>query len=456
MSTDSLTLPPIRRISGMVTLPGSKSLSNRMLLLSALAHGKTRLENVLDSEDVALMVTALRQLGVGVEGDLQAGVLTVSGRGGPLQVGTPPGGTHALFLGNAGTAMRPLTAVLTLGEGEYTLSGAPRMHQRPIGDLVDGLRQLGASVTYAGDEGFPPLRIEARGLPGGEAAISGATSSQFLTALLLAAPLARGPVTLRIVDKLVSVPYVRMTLALMERFGVTVEREGWERFHIPAGQGYVSPGGALVEGDASSASYFLAGAAITGSRGGGGSRGSRGHTVRVRGCGTDSLQGDARFAEVLERMGAVVRWEPGAIEVEGGPGRLRGIDADLEHMPDAAMTLAVAALFAEGPTTLRGIANWRVKETDRMAAVSTELGKLGARTEVGENHLTVHPPERLRPASIKTYDDHRMAMAFALAACGDVPVTIEDPGCVAKTFPDFFQVLAGLTDPAIPFPETVK
>ncbi|MEE8436132.1 MAG: 3-phosphoshikimate 1-carboxyvinyltransferase [bacterium] len=455
MSTDSLTLPPIRRISGEVTLPGSKSLSNRMLLLAALARGETRLENVLDSEDVAVMVAALRQLGVEVEGDLQAGTLSVAGRGGPLlfeapPVGAPPGGAHELFLGNAGTAMRPLTAVLTLGEGNYSLSGVPRMHERPIGDLVDGLRQLGASVTCLEREGFPPLRIEARGLPGGEAAISGATSSQFLTALLLAAPLAQSPVTLSIVDKLVSVPYVRMTLALMERFGVRVEREGWERFRIPSGQGYVSPGAALVEGDASSASYFLTGAAITGGRG------SKGSIVRVRGCGTDSLQGDARFAEVLERMGAAVRWEPAAIEVEGVPGRLRGIEADLEDMPDAAMTLAVAALFAEGPTTLRGIANWRVKETDRMAAVSTELGKLGARTEVGEHHLTVHPPERLRPASIRTYDDHRMAMAFALAACGDVPVTIEDPGCVAKTFPDFFQVLAGLTDPAIPVPGAAK
>ncbi|HSG20113.1 MAG TPA: 3-phosphoshikimate 1-carboxyvinyltransferase, partial [Burkholderiaceae bacterium] len=343
-----------------------------------------------------------------------------------------PGGAHDLFLGNAGTAMRPLTAALTLGEGEYTLSGVPRMHERPIGDLVAGLRQLGARIDCLKHDGFPPLRIHARGLSGGEAAISGTTSSQFLTALLLAAPLARGPVTVRITDRLVSVPYVAMTIALMERFGVRVTREDWERCLVAPGQGYRSPGRALVEGDASSASYFLTGAAVTGG------------TVRVRGCGSDSLQGDARFAEVLERMGAEVTWEPGAITVHGGSLPLRGIDADLEAMPDAAMTLAVAALFAEGPTTLRGIANWRVKETDRMEAVSTELQKLGARTEVGENHLVVHPPDRVRTASIATYDDHRMAMAFSLAACGPVPVTIEDPGCVAKTFPDYFSVLAGL------------
>lgn len=433
--TDTLTLQPIRRIAGEVSLPGSKSLSNRMLLLAALAEGETRLENVLDSDDITVMVAALRQMGVSVSGDLQSGVLTVVGCGGPLRaVGAQPV-DHELFLGNAGTAMRPLTAALTLGEGRYTLRGVPRMHERPIGDLVEGLRQLGADITCLEQEGFPPLRIDARGLSGGEAAISGTTSSQFLTALLLAAPYAQGPVTLRITDRLVSVPYVSMTIALMERFGVQVTREGWERFHIVP-QLYRSPGRALVEGDASSASYFLGGAALTG------------RSVRVRGCGSDSLQGDARFAEVLERMGATVTWESGAITVTGPSGPLQGIDADLVSMPDAAMTLAVVALFAQGPTTLRGIANWRVKETDRMAAVSTELEKLGARTEVGEDHLVVHPPERLRTASIKTYDDHRMAMAFSLAACGDVPVIIEDPGCVAKTFPDYFQVLAGLTSPA--------
>jgi len=426
-SLEVLTLAPIARISGTVNLPGSKSLSNRMLLLAALAQGETRVENLLDSDDVRVMVAALGTLGVAVRGDLASGTLTVTGRGGPL-----PGGEHRLFLGNAGTAMRPLTAALTLGQGRYTLYGVPRMHERPIGDLVLALRGLGADIACTEREGYPPLVLNAQGLPGGETGVSGTTSSQFLTALLMAAPYALSPVTVRITDHLVSRPYVAMTLALMARFGVRVEREDWARFHIPAGQRYHSPGRALVEGDASSASYFLAGAAISGG------------TVRVTGCGSESLQGDARFAEVLGRMGAEVRYAPDHIEVRGGS-RLKGLDVDLESMPDAAMTLAVAALFAQGSTTLRGIGNWRVKETDRMAAVSAELQKLGARTEVGEHHLVVHPPQSLRPARIATYDDHRMAMAFSLAACGGVAVTLEDPGCVRKTFPDYFQVLAGLT-----------
>jgi len=339
-------------------------------------------------------------------------------------------------LGNAGTAMRPLAAVLAAGRGTFVLEGVPRMHERPIGDLVEGLRQLGARIDYLGQPGFPPLRISAAGLGGGAAGISGVTSSQYLSALLLAAPLAAAAVTVRIVDHLVSVPYVDMTLALMARYGVRVERPRPLTYRVPAGQRYRSPGRMLVEGDASSASYFLAGAAITGG------------TVRVEGCGSDSLQGDARFADLLQRMGATVRWQPDAIEVTGpAPSagrRLRGIDADLEAMPDAAMTLAVAALFAQGATTLRGIANWRVKETDRMAAVSQELTKLGARTEVGADHLTVHPPEHLRSASIATYNDHRMAMAFSLAACGEAAIVIEDPACVAKTFPTYFDELARL------------
>ncbi|MEE8396208.1 MAG: 3-phosphoshikimate 1-carboxyvinyltransferase [bacterium] len=426
---ETLTLQPIRLISGTVRLPGSKSLSNRILLLAALAEGESRIENLLDSEDTRVMVAALRQMGVAVQGEPAAGALTIQGCGGAL-----PAEAARLHLGNAGTAMRPLTAVLAAGRGSYRLEGVARMHRRPIGDLVDGLRMLGARIEYGGERGFPPLRIEARGLKGGEAAISGQTSSQFLTALLLAAPLAGGEVRLQIVDRLTSLPYVRMTLALMARFGVEVERETEDflRFSVPAGQRYRTPGRVHVEGDASSASYFLAGAAITGGR------------LRVEGCGRDSLQGDARFAEVLQRMGARVDWEPEAVTVTGTGGPLRAIDADLSDMPDAAMTLAVAALFASGPTTLRGISNWRVKETDRMAAVSSELHKLGARTEVGERHLTVHPPPRLRRATIATYDDHRMAMAFSLAACGEVPVTIEEPGCVAKTFPDYFQVLQGV------------
>ena len=429
---EELTLQPISRIEGTVDLPGSKSLSNRILLLAALARGETRIENLLDSEDTRVMVGALGQLGVSIAGEPGAGTLTLRGCGGPLKGAEPPGGLHRLHLGNAGTAMRPLAGVLCAGEGAYQLSGLPRMHERPIGDLVDGLRQLGAHIAYLGEEGYPPLRITAAGLRGGKAAISGRISSQFVTALLMVAPLAREGVEISITDNLTSVPYVRMTMGLMARFGVEVAHDKNARFRVAPGQSYRSPGRAHVEGDASSASYFLAGAAITGG------------VVRVRGCGSESVQGDARFAELLERMGAEVRWEAEAIEVRGREGPLQGIEADLSGQPDAAMTLAVAALFAEGPTTLRGIANWRVKETDRMAAVSTELEKLGARTEVGESHLTVHPPNRPRGASIATYDDHRMAMAFSLAACGPEPVTILDPGCVAKTFPTYFQVLESL------------
>jgi 3-phosphoshikimate 1-carboxyvinyltransferase len=433
MLPERLTVQPIVRFHGTLTLPGSKSLSNRILLLSALADGETEVTRVLDSEDTEVMLGALRALEVQIHGQPGGhGTVWINGRAGPLRAPAGHVGMVELFLGNAGTAMRPLTAVLAASHGNFVLKGAPRMHERPLGDLVDGLRQLGATVQYLGRDGYPPLRITAAGLAGGTAHISGATSSQFVSALLMAAPLADTPVSVEITDTLVSGPYVAMTVALMRRYGVNVEQPTPRRFEMAAPQRYRSPGRVLVEGDASSASYFLAGAAITGG------------TVRVEGCGSDSLQGDARFAEVLGRMGARVRFEPAAIEVEGRP-PLRGIDEDLTATPDAAMTLAVAALFAQGPTTLRGIGNWRVKETDRMAAVSTELTKLGARTEVGANTLVVHPPARIRPASIATYNDHRMAMAFSLAACGGEPIVIENPACVAKTFPEYFDELEKLT-----------
>ncbi|MGH7335165.1 MAG: 3-phosphoshikimate 1-carboxyvinyltransferase [Candidatus Rokuibacteriota bacterium] len=433
MLPDRLILRPIVRFQGTLALPGSKSLSNRILLLSALADGETEVTRVLDSDDTAVMLGVLQALGVEVRGQPAGhGTVWIKGKAGPLTA--PP--DHAepveLFLGNAGTAMRPLTAVLTAGHGTFVLKGVPRMHERPLGDLVDGLRQLGATVQCLGREGYPPVRIEAAGLAGGIARISGATSSQFVSALLMAAPLAGAPVSIEIRDTLVSGPYVAMTVALMRRYGVNVTQSTPRRFEVAAPQRYRSPGRVLVEGDASSASYFLAGAAITGG------------TVRVEGCGSDSLQGDARFAEVLERMGARVRFHPAAIEVEGNP-PLRGIDEDLTAMPDAAMTLAVTALFARGPTTLRGIGNWRVKETDRMGAVSAELTKLGARIEVGADTLVVHPPARIRPASIATYNDHRMAMAFSLAACGGEAIVIENPSCVAKTFPAYFDELERLT-----------
>ncbi|HIL88536.1 MAG TPA: 3-phosphoshikimate 1-carboxyvinyltransferase [Deltaproteobacteria bacterium] len=422
---EALTLQPIRRISGTVSLPGSKSLSNRILLFAALAEGTTKIRNLLDSDDIRALIGAFDQLGVEYTEDRAENRVTVVGQGGPFR-----SSGAELMLGNAGTAMRPLTAALTLGQGRFVLDGAPRMRERPIQDLVDGLVQLGATLCCTLGTGCPPVEIEANGLAGGTAHISGTISSQYLSALLMAAPYARADVILNITDTLVSQPYVEMTLRLMERFGVQVNNDDFQCFHIHAGQTYQSPGTAHVEGDASSASYFLGGAAVTGG------------TVTVEGCGTDSLQGDARFAEVLEQMGAEVRWKPNTVTVTGRS--LRGVDVDMNPMPDAAMTLAVVALFAEGSTAIRNIHNWRVKETERLEAVCTELRKLGAVVEEGRDYLVVTPPETLQPTTIDTYDDHRMAMAFSLAACGTVPVVINDPGCVCKTFPDYFDVLSGL------------
>ena len=422
---ETLTLQPIRRVSGTVSLPGSKSLSNRILLLAALAKGTTEIHNLLDSDDIRAMIGAFDQLGVAYMEDRAGNRVTVVGQGGPLR-----SSGAELMLGNAGTAIRPLTAALTLGQGRFVLDGVPRMRERPIQDLVDGLGQLGATLRCQLDTGCPPVEIEAHGLAGGTAHISGVISSQYLSALLMAAPYARADVILNITDTLVSQPYVEMTLRLIERFGVRVNNDDFERFHIHAGQTYQSPGTVHVEGDASSASYFLGGAAITGGM------------VTVEGCGTDSLQGDARFAEVLEQMGAKVNWKPNAVTLTGGS--LRGVEVDMNRMPDAAMTLAVVALFAEGTTAIHNIYNWRVKETERLEAVCTELRKLGAAVEEGRDYLIVTPPTTLQSTVIDTYDDHRMAMAFSLAACGTVPMTINDPGCVRKTFPAYFEMLSGL------------
>jgi 3-phosphoshikimate 1-carboxyvinyltransferase len=433
-----LELPPLAAAGGSVRLPGSKSISNRSLLLAALAAGVTEIHDLLAADDVERMLEALDKLGVRVE---RAGErVRVHGCGGAF-----PAKQADLFLGNAGTAFRPLTAVLALSGGHYRLSGVPRMHERPIGDLVEALRQLGADVRYLGIAGYPPLEV----LPAQvrlrrPVQVRGDISSQFLTALLMALPLTGERAVVEVVGELISRPYVDITVNLMARFGVRVEREGRltehavePRFVIPAGQRYVSPEILHVEGDASSASYFLAAGAI-----GGG-------PVRVVGVGRASIQGDVRFADALAAMGARIaagdNWIEAAAPARGG---LRAFDLDLNHIPDAAMTLAVAALFADGPCRLRNIASWRVKETDRLTAMAAELRKVGAEVEEGPDTLVVTPPGRLTPrANIDTYDDHRMAMCFALVALGGVPVRINDPKCVAKTFPDFFERFAEVTRP---------
>ena len=418
---DYLDLAPVARMAGSVRLPGSKSISNRTLLLAALAQGTTEVVGLLDAQDVDVMLDALRKLGVGIERRGESRDFAVRGTGGTFAVKRAK-----LMLGNAGTALRPLTAVLAFSGGEYELSGVARMHERPIGDLVDALRALGGEVRYLGNAGFPPLAIGRGDLHlGGSVAIRGEISSQFLTALLLALPLGRRAIAVDVVGELISQPYVEMTLSLMARFGVAVEREDWRRLRVPATGGYASPGRVAVEGDASSASYFLAAGAI-----GGG-------PVRVEGVGRDSIQGDVRFADTLAAMGAVVTRGDDWIEVRSEK-RLRAIDADFNRMPDAAMTAAITALFAEGTSRLRNIGSWRVKETDRIAAMATELSKLGAQVDTGTDWLSITPPTRLSPATIDTYDDHRMAMCFSLAALGGIPVRINDPECVRKTFPDYF------------------
>jgi 3-phosphoshikimate 1-carboxyvinyltransferase len=420
----ALELGPIRRIAGTVRLPGSKSISNRVLLLAALAQGATVVRELLAAEDTDIMLQALGRLGIRCERQA-ARAVRVAGAGGAI-----PARAAELFLGNAGTAFRPLTAVLALSGGEYRLAGVARMHERPIGDLVDALRAGGARIDYLGREGYPPLAIHPGAIRlAAPLRVRGEVSSQFLSALLMAVPLA-GAATIEVEGELISKPYVEITLNLMRRFGLQVAREGWRAFSVPAGP-YSSPGEIFVEGDASSASYFLAAGAIAGG------------PVRVEGVGRASIQGDVRFVEVLERMGAEVQLHDAAIEVRGR-GKLRPIDMDLNHIPDAAMTAAVMALFADGPSAIRNIASWRVKETDRIAAMAAELRKLGASVEEGTDFLRVAPPAALRAASIDTYGDHRMAMCFSLAALGGVAVRINDPDCVAKTFPDYFQVLAGL------------
>jgi 3-phosphoshikimate 1-carboxyvinyltransferase len=429
---DHLDLAPIRRMSGTVRLPGSKSISNRVLLLAALGHGETVVRDLLDSDDTGHMLTALGNLGIACVA-LGGRDYRVIGTG-----GTFPVKSADLFLGNAGTAVRPLTAALAFSGGRYRVSGVPRMHERPIRDLVDALRGLGAGITYLGREGFPPLEIHPAAIASPAAArVRGNVSSQYVTALLIALPLAGGG-TITIEGDLVSKPYVEITLNLMRRFGVAATRAGWSSFTVPPGP-YRSPGEIHVEGDASSASYFLAAGAISGMRNGG--------AVRVEGIGRGSIQGDVRFTEVLEAMGATVRLGDSWIEAGAGKGsKLLALDADLNHIPDAAMTAAMLALFADGPSTIRNIGNWRVKETDRLASMATELRKLGAEVEDGPDYLKVTPPRTLKAATIDTYDDHRMGMCFSLAALGGVPIRINDPGCVRKTFPEYFEEFLRLAE----------
>jgi len=450
-SIPHLDLPALTAAGGTVRLPGSKSISNRVLLLAGLSEGTTDVYDLLDSDDTAVMLRALEQLGCGLQQRRHDGqeVLEVRGVGGQLRTAQA-----ALLLGNAGTAMRPLTAALavltTLQGGEFELSGVPRMHERPIGDLVDALRQLGCQVDELGQPGYPPLRL--RGVAGGAlnlaapVRVRGNVSSQFLTALLLALPLAARSqaVVIEVEGELISKPYIDITLALLQRFGVKVQREGWQRFTIPAGSAYQSPARIHVEGDASSASYFVALGAIA----------AVDQPIRIEGVGASSIQGDIRFVEAAQAMGADVQAGPNWLSVRRGAWPLRAVELNCNHIPDAAMTLAVMALYAKGTTRLSNIGSWRVKETDRIAAMATELRKVGAQVAEGPDWIAVTPPppQAWQLASVHTYDDHRMAMCLSLAAFNPlagaqpaVGVRIEDPRCVGKTFPDYFEALFSLS-----------
>ena len=444
-----LDIPALASVSGAVRLPGSKSISNRVLLLAALSQGKTTVHDLLASDDTEIMLSALKQLGCRIE--QYDDTVTIDGLGGRLKHDN----VH-LFMGNAGTAMRPLTAALAMMGGAFELSGVARMHERPIGDLVDALRQLGCTIDYLANDGFPPLRLHARV---GEQLnlqsairVRGDVSSQFLTALLMALPLvAENDITIDVMGELISTPYIEITLNLLRRFGIHVQRNGWQQFTIPAGSKYQSPGRIYVEGDASSASYFIAAGALftwaTGKK-----------YLEIQGLGTDSIQGDIRFVEAARMMGAQIETGPNSLLVspckpDASASRwpLKAIDLDCNHIPDAAMTLAVMALYAEGTTVLRNIASWRVKETDRIAAMACELRKVGATVEEGSDYLKITPPAyaaNWTTAAIHTYDDHRMAMCFSLAAFNPakLPVRILDPKCVAKTFPDYFETLFALAD----------
>ena len=418
---EQLHLPAATKASGTIKLPGSKSISNRTLLLAALSSGTTEICDLLASDDTSRMLEALEQLGI---------KLTNTGENNWVVEGCNgnfPNKNANLFLGNAGTAFRPLTAALAFAGGHYTLSGVPRMHERPIGDLIDALRQAGANIEYLENEGFPPLKISPADIDVSKPIkIRGDVSSQFLTALLMALPLTKQEATIEVVGELISKPYIEITLNLMARFGVNVKREDWQRFIVPANSQYSSPDIIYVEGDASSASYLLAAGVIAGE-------------VMVHGISENSIQGDIKFVDALKLMGADIEYGINSV-ASFQTEKLKAIDLDCNHIPDAAMTLAILALFADGTTTLRNIASWRVKETDRISAMATELRKVGATVEEGADYIKITPPAKLIPnAEIDTYDDHRMAMCFSLVSLGGVPITINDPKCVAKTFPNYFE-----------------
>ena len=421
---EKITLSPITAVEGTINLPGSKSLSNRALLLAALAKGTTKVANLLDSDDIRHMLNAFSSLGVKYQLSDDKTICEIEGLGGSFNIQDG----LSLFLGNAGTAMRPLTAALCLkGQktGEIILTGESRMKERPILHLVDALHQAGAEIRYLENEGYPPLAIRNSGIKGGKLKIDGSISSQFLTALLMSAPLAENDTEIEIIGELVSKPYIDITLSMMKDFGVHIENHDYQKFYVKCNQSYISPGKYLVEGDASSASYFLAAGAIKGK-------------VKVTGIGKNSIQGDRLFADVLEKMGAKITWGEDFIQAEHD--ELHGIDMDMNHIPDAAMTIATTALFANSETVIRNIYNWRVKETDRLTAMATELRKIGAEVEEGEDFIRIQPLafNQFKHADIETYNDHRMAMCFSLIALSNTSVSILDPKCTSKTFPKFF------------------
>jgi len=419
-------LKAVQSVFGQVTLPGSKSITNRILLLSAIAKGETTIKHPLQSDDTHHMIEALKILQVDLT-QKENGDILIQGARGQFK-----NKSAEIFLGNAGTAFRPLTAALAFSQGDYMLSGVPRMHERPIKDLVDALLQLNADITYLNEEGYPPLKISpSEIIVNGSVKIRGDISSQFLTALLMAIPLTKKEVSIEIVGDLISKPYIDITLNLMNRFGVQVKKIDWQYFVIAGSEGYVSPGEIFVEGDASSASYFLAAGALAGD-------------IEVKGIGKNSIQGDIKFTEALTLMGAEIQILEGSIKASKAS-TLQAINLDCNHIPDAAMTLAVLALFANGTTKLHNIGSWRVKETDRIKAMATELKKLGAEVVEGEDFIEITPPLHIKEnIEIDTYDDHRMAMCFSLVSLKNIPIIINDPACVNKTFPTYFEILESI------------